>query len=41
MIRGAKAIRGLIGWKDLVDITTIKVILVGEHKVDMSTRASC
>jgi hypothetical protein len=40
MIRGAQAIRGLIGWNDPVDITTIKAYLVGDHGVDMSTEAS-
>jgi hypothetical protein len=40
MIRGAHAIRGLTGWNDPVDITTIKAYLVGYHGVDMSTEAS-
>jgi hypothetical protein len=40
MIRGAHAIRGLTGWNDLVDITTIKAYLVGDYGVDMSTEAS-
>lgn len=40
MIRGAQAIRGLTGWDDPVDITTIKAYLVGSHGVDMSTDAS-
>jgi hypothetical protein len=37
MIRGAQAIRGLTGWNDPVDITTIKAYLVGNHRVDMPT----
>jgi hypothetical protein len=40
MIIGAQAIRGLTGWDDLVDITTIKAYLVGGSGVDMSTEAS-
>ena len=40
MIREAKAIRGLIEWNYLVDITTIKAFLVGGHGVDMSSEAS-
>ena len=40
MIRRAQAIRGLIGWDDLVDIITIKAYLVvGDHGVDMFTEA--
>ena len=40
MIRGAEAIRELTGWKDPVDITTIKAFLVDDHGVDLSTDAS-
>ena len=40
MIRGVEAIKELIGWKDPVDITTIKAFLVGGHGVDLSTKAS-
>jgi hypothetical protein len=40
MIRGAQAIKGLIGWNNPVDITTIKAYLVGDHGVDMSTEVS-
>ena len=37
MIRGAEAIRELTRWRDPVDITTIKVFLVGDLRVDLST----
>ena len=40
MIRGAKAIRELIIWRDLVDITTVKAFLVGDRRMDLSTEAS-
>jgi hypothetical protein len=40
MIREAQAIRGLTGWDDPMNITTIKAYLVGDHRVDMSTEAS-
>ena len=40
MIRGAQAIRGLTGWDDPVDITTIKAYLIGDPRMDLSAEAS-
>ena len=40
MIRGAEAIKELTGWRDPVDITTIKAFLVGDQGMDLSTKAS-